>query len=48
MEERGAVAIFDESSVLLADQGVVVTNDVIAEIDAFQTGGAAPRHPGRW
>lgn len=43
MEEKGAVAILDESSVLLADQGVVVTDDVIAEIDAaFQAGGAAP------
>lgn len=47
MEQRGAVAIFDESSVLLADQGVVVTNDVIAEIDAaFQAGGAAPAPSG--
>ena len=43
MEEKGAVAIFDESSVLLADQGVVVTADVIAEIDAaFQADPAAP------
>lgn len=43
MEEKGAVAIFDKSSVLLADQRVVVTDDVIAEIDAaFQAGTAAP------
>lgn len=43
MEQRGAVAIFDETSVLLADQSVVITDDVIAEIDAaFQADGQPP------
>ncbi len=33
MERRGGLAIFDESSVLLADTSINVTDEVIAEID---------------
>jgi hypothetical protein len=34
MERYGARAIFDETSVLLADQSLNITEAVIAEIDA--------------
>lgn len=33
MERRGALAIFDESSVLLVDPSINITEEVIAEID---------------
>jgi hypothetical protein len=34
MDRFGAQAIFDENSVLLADQALNITEQVIAEIDA--------------
>ena len=34
MDRYGAKAIFDENSVLLADQSLNITDEVIAEIDA--------------
>lgn len=40
MDRYGALAIFDETSVLLADQRLIITDAVIAEIDA-----AAPPAP---
>lgn len=49
MESRGAYAIFDESSVLLSDQSLNITDPVIAEIDRLDgptapgASGAAPR-----
>jgi Skp family chaperone for outer membrane proteins len=45
MERMGALAIFDETSVLLADQALNVTDEVIAEIDAAPSGGAADDPP---
>jgi Skp family chaperone for outer membrane proteins len=51
LERFGAVAIFDEGSVLLADQSLNITDAVIAEIDAReatedgQPEGAAPGAP---
>ena len=35
MDRYGALAIFDENSVLLADQALNITEAVIAEIDAM-------------
>lgn len=43
MERRGALAIFDESSVLLVDPSINVTDEVIAEIDRTTP---APTPPG--
>lgn len=43
MDRRGAKAVFDETSVLLADQSLNITDAVIAEIDA--SAGAAPAPP---
>jgi Skp family chaperone for outer membrane proteins len=40
MERRGAAAIFDETSILLADQSLNITEEVIAELDR-----AAPQTP---
>ena len=40
MDQRGASAIFDETSVLLTDQSVNITEAVIAEIDALAREGA--------
>ncbi len=49
MDRYGAKAIFDENSVLLADQSLNITDEVIAEIDAGTTGpapgGNAPPAP---
>lgn len=50
MERRGALAIFDESSVLLVDPSINITDEVIAEIDRTtppppQTTPAAPEAP---
>lgn len=49
MDRYGAKAIFDETSVLLADQSLNITNAVIAEIDARvgpgENGGAATEPP---
>lgn len=42
MERLGALAIFDESSVLIADQGLNITDAVIAEIDRALAPDAAP------
>ncbi len=38
MEGVGALAIFDENSVLLTDQGLNITDEVIAEIDRDPSG----------
>jgi Skp family chaperone for outer membrane proteins len=43
MDRRGAKAVFDETSVLLADQSLNITDAVIAEIDA--SAGGAPAEP---
>ena len=45
MDRYGAKAIFDENSVLLADQSLNITEAVIAEIDADAT--PAARTPER-
>lgn len=46
MARTGASAIFDENSVLLVDQGLDITDAVIAEIDAaFDAGRLAPAAP---
>ena len=42
MDRYQAKAIFDETSVLLADQSLNITEAVIAEIDAHAGGGARP------
>lgn len=42
MEERGAQAIFDESSVLIADQALNITDAVIAAIDRAPDAAAPP------
>ncbi len=42
MERFGALAIFDEKSVLLADQSLNITDAVIAEIDAKNTDATIP------
>ncbi len=45
MERAGALAIFDESTVLIADQSLNVTDEVIAAIDATQPDAPAPEVP---
>lgn len=48
MERLGAMAILDEQSVLLADQSINITDEVIAEIDrraAAAPGGESPGAP---
>jgi len=45
MDRYGARAIFDESSVLLADQSLNITQAVIAEIDARAPEAPAPEAP---
>jgi Skp family chaperone for outer membrane proteins len=42
MDRRGAKAVFDETSVLLADQSLNITDAVIAEIDASAEAAPAP------
>lgn len=42
MEARGAYAIFDETSLLLADQSLDITDAVIAEIDRAPEAAPAP------
>ncbi|MBP7001590.1 OmpH family outer membrane protein [Amaricoccus sp.] len=42
MERRGGLAIFDESSVLLADPSINVTDEVIAEMDRLPPQQPAP------
>lgn len=45
MERAGALAIFDENTVLIADQSLNVTDEVIAAIDATQPDAPAPEAP---
>ena len=45
MDRYGAKAIFDENSVLLADQSLNITEAVIAEIDAQAAPAPAPEAP---
>lgn len=45
MERAGALAIFDENTVLIADQSLNVTDEVIAAIDATQPDAPAPEVP---
>jgi Skp family chaperone for outer membrane proteins len=46
MARSGALAIFDENSVLMVDQSLDITDAVIAEIDAaFDAGRLAPAAP---
>jgi Skp family chaperone for outer membrane proteins len=47
MDRYRARAIFDENSVLLADQTLNITQAVIAEIDARQPAPETPRPPGQ-
>ena len=46
MDRYRAKAIFDETTVLVADQSLNITEAVIAEIDAQMGGAAAPEAPG--
>lgn len=45
MERAGALAIFDENTVLIADQSLNVTDEVVAAIDAARPDAPAPEVP---